>query len=90
MKFQPIFNLAPLLRVLAAGGTFHFYNHESQEKFDAEPRAVLKAFNEIRPMELIWRGKVPRRSIAPNLYRARHLRSTFVSTAEVGMDLRIC
>ncbi|CAJ1338507.1 unnamed protein product [Effrenium voratum] len=78
LKFQPVENLKPLISALAPEGTLHFYNHESKEQFRSEP-VVMDSFARIcgdRSVELTWRGRVPRRSIAPNMYR-------------VGMDLRI-
>ncbi|CAK9089409.1 unnamed protein product [Durusdinium trenchii] len=78
LKFQPVANLKPLMDVLLPGGTLHYYNHETKEEFHREPLAVLDAFRALsgRPMQLTWRGRVPRKSIARDSYR-------------VGMDLRI-
>lgn len=84
LKFQPIENLQPLMGALMPGGTLHYYNHESKEEFSQEPSAVLEAFKALAAshphlqgeVQLTWRGKVPRKSIAPKFYR-------------VGMDLKI-
>eukprot|EP00438_Fugacium_kawagutii_P024155 Skav213840 [mRNA] locus=scaffold315:229356:230129:+ [translate_table: standard] len=84
LKFQAIENLKPLMSALRPGGTLHYYNHESQDTFSKEPTEVLESFRSLAleatgfqgKVKMTWRGKVPKKSIAPKYYR-------------VGMDLQI-
>lgn len=79
LKFQALENLEPLVPAIREGGMLHFYNHESKEEYEREPIELLRSMEGMcgnRAVEIAWRGKVPRKSISPNMYR-------------VGVDFRI-
>lgn len=73
-------NVKPSLSVLDPGGILHCYTFETEEEFAGE--GVELAKHEMaeacggRAFELLWRDKVPHKSIGPNGYR-------------VGMDFRV-
>merc|ERR1740121_53179 len=71
--------VAEAVAATAPGGTLHAYVHESEEEFSAGSRASLLEMARgcaPRGAELLWRGKVPRKSIGRNQYR-------------VGLDFRL-
>ena len=71
LKFQALENLQPLVAAIRTNGTLHFYNHESGEEFLREPTELLDSMRKMcaRRVDITWRGKVPRKSISPNMYR---------------------
>lgn len=64
--------IAPSVPVVAPGGTLHCYYLESQDELDAgsaEVERQLRLACGDRGFRLTWRGKAPKKSIGPNLFR---------------------
>lgn len=72
-ELQPLAaNMRPPVAVLRSGGTLHCYNMETQQDFLNGPGVAEAAMREAcgnRGFELMWRGKVPHKSIARSTFR---------------------
>mmetsp|Transcript_31848 Transcript_31848/g.97996 ORF Transcript_31848/g.97996 Transcript_31848/m.97996 type:complete len:207 (-) Transcript_31848:69-689(-) len=72
--------VSPAAAAVTPGGALHAYYCETEEEFRRGPGEALRqmaiACQGRRRVELLWRGRVPRSSIGPYVYR-------------VGMDFRL-